>query len=76
MGRMKEVAYELSQSHDIMSDVDMDAALKQYYANEDARIKELERKAAAYDSIINKIYYALIVVSSLGFGSFLAKIVL
>lgn len=76
MGKFKELAYELSQSHDIMSDADIDAALKQYYVDEDARIKQLEIKAAKYDLLVTRVYYGLIVVSSLGLGSMIVRIVL
>lgn len=76
MARMKEIAYELSQSHDIMSEADMDAALKQYYADADARIKQLEIKAAKYDLLVTRVYYGLIVVSSLGLGSMIVRAVL
>jgi hypothetical protein len=74
MGKFKQLAYELSQMPDMLTEEQMNAAIKQYYAEMDANLAKLERKAAAYDRAVSIVLKALIVISCLGVGSFLAKV--
>lgn len=74
MARIKEIAYELSQLPDLLSESEMNDSIRQYYAEEDARISKLEEKAAAYDRAVSIVLKALIAISCLGVGSMIVKV--